>query len=231
MSEYRHEYKYVCSERQLACIKGRIEPYMCIDANAGGRGSYTIRSLYFDDCNNICYYDNLSGIDPREKFRIRTYNADPSLIRLELKQKRHGMTRKVSCPIDMELCQRLMMGGRTDFREMDESLYRKLFLWQSTRLLKPKVIVEYDRVPYVYRDGNVRVTFDTNIRSSVDTGSFLDERITARPVMRTGYHVLEVKFDEFLPDFIHHAVQIDKLRQTAYSKYCLCRKYNLRGVI
>ncbi|MDE7268265.1 MAG: polyphosphate polymerase domain-containing protein [Lachnospiraceae bacterium] len=231
MSEYRHEYKYICSQQQLICIKNRIEPYMGLDINAGENGSYTIRSLYFDDYKNTCYYDNLSGVDLREKFRIRIYNADSSYIRLELKQKRHGMTRKLSCPINAGLCRKLARGEIVAMNEMDEPLYRKLFIEQSTRLLKPKIIVEYDRVPYVYRDGNVRVTFDTNIRSSVDIESFFEKRITKRPVMETGYHVLEIKFDEWIPDFIHHAIQMDKLHQTAYSKYCLCRKYNLRGVI
>lgn len=230
MSEYRHEYKYVCSDRQLICIKNRIEQYMSLDKHAGNKGMYTIRSLYFDDYGNTCYYDNLSGVDPREKFRIRIYDADASFIRLELKQKWRGMTRKLSCPVEEGLCRRLMNGETTCPNELDEPLYRRLFIEQSTKLLKPKIIVEYDRVPYVYRDGNVRVTFDTNIRSSVDIRSFLDEHIMTRPVMSAGYHVLEVKFDEFIPDFIHHAIQIDKLRQTAYSKYCLCRKYNLRGV-
>ena len=231
MSEYRHEYKYICSQQQLICIKNRIEPYMRLDINAGENGSYTIRSLYFDDYKNTCYYDNLSGVDLREKFRIRMYNADSSYIRLELKQKRHGMTKKLSCPIDMGLCRKLARGEIVAMNEMDEPLYRKLFIEQSTRLLKPKIIVEYDRVPYVYRDGNVRVTFDTNIRSSVDIERFLEKQIMKRSVMETGYHVLEVKFDEWIPDFIHHAIQMDKLHQTAYSKYCLCRKYNLRGVI
>lgn len=231
MSEYRHEYKYICSERQLVCMENRIAPYMSLDVNAGAGGSYTIRSLYFDDYNNTCYYDNLSGADPREKFRIRMYNADTSFIRLELKQKQRGMTRKLSCPVDADVCGKLVKGEMAGLVKAGDPLYRKLFIEQNTRLLKPKIIVEYDRVPYVYRDGNVRVTFDTNIRSSVDTGSFLDGKIMTRPVMETGYHVLEVKFDEFIPDFIHHAIQMDKLRQTAYSKYCLCRKYNLRGVI
>lgn len=229
VSEYRHEHKYICSERQLVCIQNRIEPYMSLDGNVGSNGRYTIRSLYFDTYDNACYRDNLAGVDPREKFRLRIYDGDASFIRLELKQKRHGMTRKLSCPIDEALCRKLMSGEPLQPDETDEPLYRKLFLEQSTRLLQPKVIVEYERIPYVYRDGNVRVTFDTNIRSSVEIGGFLEKSVAARPVMGTGYHVLEVKFDEFIPDFIHHAVQTDRLRQTAFSKYCLCRKYNLKA--
>lgn len=227
MSEYRHEYKYVCSEKQLICIKNRIEPYMNLDRHAADKGRYTIRSLYFDTYNNKCYYDNIAGTDPREKFRIRIYDADASFIRLELKQKKRGLTKKLSCPLEESLCRQLMNGKQTDIRKMEEPLCRKLFIEQNTKLLSPKVIVEYDRIPYVYRDGNVRVTFDLNIRSSNDITGFFNEHIMTRPVMGMGYHVLEVKFDEFIPDFIHHAIQTDRLRQTSYSKYCLCRKYSL----
>lgn len=230
MSEFRHEYKYICDVRQLAEIKYRISPLMQVDPHAGETQSYTIRSLYFDDYDNRCYYDNLNGSDPREKFRIRIYNGKDAFIRLELKQKVHGMTKKLSCPIGADIVREIIKGKPSDMRAIDSALYRKFCLQQQVRLLEPKVIVEYDRIPFVYKEGNVRVTFDTHIRSSSDVMNFLDKDIPTRPVMESGKHVLEVKFDEFLPDFIHHAIQIEKLQQTAFSKYCLCRKYNLRGV-
>lgn len=230
MSEFRHEYKYICDVRQLAEIKYRISPLMEVDSHTGEKQKYTIRSLYFDDYHNGCYYDNLNGADPREKFRIRIYNGEAEFIRLELKQKIHGMTRKLSCPIGVEVVHDILSGKLSDIRAVDSALYRKFCMQQQARLLQPKVIVEYDRIPFVYKEGNVRVTFDTYIRSSSDILNFLNKDIYTRPVMESGRHVLEVKFDEFLPDFIHHAIQIEKLQQTAFSKYCLCRKYNLRGV-
>ena len=112
---------------------------------------------------------------------------------------------------------------------VDAPVYRKFCLWQQTRLLVPKVIVEYERVPYIYRDGNVRVTLDRNISSGSMITQFLDADIVTRPVMPLGQHVLEVKFDELIPDFLYTAVQLEKLRQTVYSKYYLCRKYSLAG--
>ena len=104
-------------------------------------------------------------------------------------------------------------------------LLRKLTLAMLTRRLHPVVIVEYDRVPYIYREGNVRVTLDTNISSSRAIDRFFDERIPKRPVMAAGSQLLEVKYDEFLPDVIYTALQLQNLRQTAFSKYYICRKF------
>lgn len=214
---------------RLMCIRQRIIPYMKPDAHAQDTEFYTVRSMYFDDYTNSCFYENLSGTDPREKFRIRLYNGNVSYIMLELKQKVHGMTKKHACPVTKEQCLPLSEGKIADIRALDSPIYRKFCIEQQTRLLKPKVIVEYDRVPFVYRDGNVRVTFDMNIRSGMCVSQFLLEKVRTVPIMPSGVHVLEVKFDEFLPEFIRQAIQIDGLRQTAYSKYCMCRKQNLRG--
>ena len=88
-------------------------------------------------------------------------------------------------------------------------------------------MVEDDRVPYVYKLGNVRITIDRNISSCSQAETFLDKEIYKRPIMPAGWHVLEVKFDEFLPDYIYKALQLDSLRQTAFSKFYLCRKFSI----
>ena len=102
---------------------------------------------------------------------------------------------------------------------------QKLTAEMLTRKLRPVVIVEYERIPYVYKNGNVRITLDTNIASSSAVGQFLEESIPKRPVMPLGQQLLEVKYDEYLPDFIYRNLQLSSLRQTAFSKYYICRKY------
>ncbi len=230
MSEYRHEYKYICAAKQLALIGNNIRGLMQPDKYAQDGKGYTVRSLYFDDYGDSCLYDNINGNDPREKFRVRIYNADVSYICLELKRKEKGKTRKRSCRIDETLCREMMQGRPLKMDAVDADIYRKFCLWQNERLLQPKVIVEYDRIPYVYKDGNVRVTFDMNIRSGGNVEGFLDNMLITRPVMPLNQHVLEVKFDELIPDFLYAAVQTEKLRQTTYSKYYICRKYNSEGI-
>jgi len=228
--QYRHEYKYICSEAQLALAKERIEHLMPLDSHVGDTGKYIIRSLYFDDMYNSCFFENEDGVDQREKFRIRIYNSSSDIIRLELKSKKSGKTLKKSCALSPEQCRTLMHGIPPDISPDSPYLLQKLCASIRTRLMIPKVIVEYERVPFVYPLGNVRITFDKNIKSSADIENFLSKDISARPVMPTGQHVLEVKYDRFLPDFISRHTQLEGLQFTSFSKYYLCMKYNLRGL-
>lgn len=227
--KYRHELKYVISSSQLVLLKKRIENLLPLDPYANDRGHYTIRSLYFDDYFNRCFYENLNGTDPREKFRIRIYDHSLSRITLECKQKIRGKTAKHSCPITLNQTKQLMQGIPLDNVSNVSPLLQKFVLEMRTRLLKPIVIVEYDRTPFVYHAGNVRVTFDTNISSSSNIADFLSNKISKRPIMPVGHQLLEVKFDEYLPDYIYNSLNLSQLQQTTYSKYFLCRKYTLHN--
>ena len=206
-------------------IRNRIQNLMPLDSHIGEAGFYSIRSLYFDDYENRCFYENENGADPREKFRIRIYNHSTGRITLECKRKERGKTLKTACPLTMEQTRMLMEGKPVPDIANQPEVLRKLTLQMLTRRMRPVVIVEYDRIPYVYPNGNVRITLDLNVSSSTSVDKFLDEQIPKRPIMPMGQQLLEVKFDEYLPDFIHHNLDLHSLSQTAYSKYYLSRKY------
>lgn len=227
MEKFRFELKYLVTNAEIAMIRNQLNHLIGIDQNAVLSDMYSIRSLYFDDIYNSCYYENENGTDPREKFRIRIYNHSTDRITLECKRKERGKTLKTSCPLTIEQT-RMLMEGRIlpDIANQPEVL-RKLTLRMMTKGMRPVVIVEYERIPYVYPNGNVRVTMDMNVSSSTSIERFLDAQIPKRPVMPAGQQLLEVKFDEYLPDFIHHNLNLHSLTQTAYSKYYLCRKYTL----
>ncbi len=226
---FRHEYKYFSPEYTLQALEHRVGAVMHRDSHVGEQGFYAIRSLYFDDMYNTCYHENENGTDPREKFRIRIYNCSQERITLELKQKQRGKTFKQSCPLSLSRCRTIMTGGIPDVQDSDCFLYKKLWTQLHVRQLHPVVIVSYERVPYIWKDGNVRVTFDRNIRSSSNISAFFDETMPSRSVLPSGTNLLEVKFDAFLPDFLYEILQTGTLRETAFSKYFLCRKYALPG--
>lgn len=221
----RHEFKYICSEVILAVVESRISTILQPDTHTNADGTYEIRSLYFDDMYGSCYMENENGTDPREKFRIRIYNGNPDRISLELKQKERTKTRKLSCPLTQEQCISLMHGIPLPNDTAYPPVLQKFLVQMDTRLLRPSVIVDYSRTPYIYRNGNVRITLDRNISASLSFEHFLDPEIPKRPIMESGMHVLEVKYDEFLPDLIHNVLQMDHLRYTSFSKYYLCKKY------
>ena len=226
--KFRHEFKYIMSNAELLLIKNRLNGLMPTDKHTGESGKYNIRSLYFDDYYNRYYYENENGTEPREKFRIRIYNHSTDRIMLECKRKERGKTLKNSCPLTVEQTKTLMRGEYLRDIASLPPLLQKLTLLMMTNRLRPVVIVEYDRVPYVYKNGNVRVTLDMNISSSSDIGNFLEEKIQKRPVLPLGQSLLEVKYDEYLPDFIYNNLQLKNLRQTAFSKYYICRKFSLK---
>ena len=221
---FRHELKYLITNAQVLMLKSRLQNIIPLDSHATV-GGYRIRSLYFDDYENRCFYENENGTDPREKFRIRIYNHDSSRISLECKRKERGKTYKTSCHLTVEQTKLLMAGVPVPDIATQPPLLQKLTMLMLTRRMSPVVIVEYDRIPYVYRNGNVRVTLDTNISSCSDPSVFLEDTIPRRPIMSIGQQLLEVKFDEYLPDFIYHSLSLSNLSQTAFSKYYLCRKY------
>ncbi len=228
-AEYRHELKYLITARQAACLAPRLRALMRPDPHAGPQGSYNIRSLYFDDYEDGCLHQNEDGTDPREKYRLRIYGRSPSLIRLELKRKEHAKTQKISCPVTEGQC-RALMAGRPLLPGLGAdapALLRRLAAGQRTRLLAPRVVVGYERTPFVHPLGNVRITLDSALVSSSACDGFLQPLLPARGVLPTGLLLLEVKFDEFLPDHIYRALQLQNLQQTAFSKYALCRKYHL----
>lgn len=222
--KYRNELKYMCTEQQLRLLEVRIK-HICIpDPHAGADGRYTVRSVYFDDYLNSCYYENEDGVNRREKFRIRLYDGGTDTIFLECKQKINGKNHKYACRLTEEECNAILQESFTLPADADPVL-NKFFLMYRTRLYRPKVIVEYERTPFVYRTGNVRITFDRNISATSHVQDFLNPQIHTRPTMPSGTQLLEVKYDDFLPDYIYRELQLENLRQTAHSKYYTARRF------
>lgn len=220
--DYRNEWKYQVSGADLAVIAARLTPLLRPDGHHRP-GGYAIRSLYFDDFANSCLWENEAGVDDRRKYRLRIYNGDASLIKLEIKEKLHGMTHKVSCTITPEQCTAILRGTPPPLGPDSPAPMNLLAAAMRTRGLAPKVIVEYERTAYVSRLGNVRITFDRNISASAAVGRFLDPRVPLTPLLPAGWHVLEVKYDELLPDPVAQVLELGRLQRTAFSKYYLSR--------
>ena len=220
--DYRNEWKYQVSGAELTVLAARIAPLLRPDGHHRP-GGYAIRSLYFDDFSNSCLRENEAGVDNRRKYRLRLYNGDTGLIKLEIKEKLHGMTHKRACTVTPEQCRAILQGTPPPVGPDSPAPMNLLAAAMRTRGLAPKVIVEYERTAYVSRVGNVRVTFDRNVSASASVDRFLEERLPLTPILPRGQHVLEVKYDELLPDPVAQVLELGRLRRTAFSKYYLSR--------
>lgn len=224
---FRHELKFECSQADLALLRGVLTPILRLDAHAGTSGTYHIRSIYFDDPYDSCMLENVNGTQPREKWRIRAYNGDANHISLECKRKEHGMISKKSCRLTLEQYDKLIRGVPTEISDCTPALLNRFSVLLRTRKMEPKVIVGYDRTAFICKEGNVRITFDCDLFSSPDVDGFFSQTLHKRPVFSTGKALLEVKYDAYLPDYIHQHIQFENMRKTTFSKYFLCRQFYL----
>ena len=221
--EYRHEYKFLVNDSDIVALRSRLRACMTCDAHSENNGRYTVRSLYFDNASDLALREKLDGVDEREKFRIRCYDEDSSFIRLEKKGKKHGLCRKVSAPMTHEEVQSLIAGDNAFLRTSPHPLLNELYMKMTTLQLKPRVLVIYDREAYTYPAGNVRITFDSCVRSGLNEIDLFNYNVPLVRVLPAPYTILEVKFDEYLPDMISTLCRLDARMLCASSKYALCR--------
>ncbi len=225
-TKFRHEFKYEIDFSDYMAIKSRIRQVMHSDPNCDENGRYLVRSIYFDNYKDKAVYEKRSGIQKREKFRIRYYNDDFSEIKLEKKQKYNGLCMKMSARLSREECEKIITGDTGWMKESNDPLIKELYVKMKTQVLRPRVVVSYIREPYVYKAGNTRVTFDSNIKTSLYSSRFMDEQLLSLTTEDVGGRIImEVKYDEYIPDIISSLLQMGNLRKQSFSKYTECRKF------
>ncbi len=220
---FRHEWKIEINPADLLALRSRLRVLMESDEHAVN-GRYQIRSLYFDTPEDRALREKINGVNRREKFRIRYYNGDIGFLSLEKKSKLNGLCNKQAVQITTEQAQALAGGGIPQTRQNAPPLLQELIYKIKTERLRPKVVVDYIREPFIYRPGNVRVTFDYGIRTGLTCTDFLNPELVTvtagdAPVL------MEVKWDAFLPDVIRDVIQMTGRRASAFSKYAQCRIY------
>ncbi len=196
------------------------------DLHTGADGRYLIRSIYFDNYKDKALQEKTEGVARREKFRIRYYNDDFSFIVLEKKRKDNNLCLKFDAEITEEECRQLLEGSLNWMRGHPPELVRELYVKMYTQMLRPRVLVSYVREPYIYRAGNVRVTFDSQVRTTLYHRRFLEEKVIDISAFDESRDmILEVKYDAFLPEVVRGMLQTGVMRQEAFSKYAACRRF------
>ncbi|MCR4676856.1 MAG: polyphosphate polymerase domain-containing protein, partial [Sphaerochaetaceae bacterium] len=211
------------SYSDLLSIRSRLMAVAELDPHTKD-GKYHIRSLYFDNNYDKALREKIDGVNMREKFRIRYYNGDLSRISLEKKSKRNGLGTKYNAFLTAEEAQKIVDGDIDWMLDSKRPLVEELYCKMKYQGLKPVTIVDYTREPFIYRPGNVRVTFDYDIRTGMRCTDFLNPDCVMIPAGDAPI-LLEVKWDAYLPSVIRDCVQTPGRRETAFSKYAQCRVY------
>ncbi|MBN1043841.1 VTC domain-containing protein [Clostridium botulinum] len=223
--KFRHELKHYINFSDYLAIKSRIRSIMHIDKNANKDNEYKIRSLYFDNAYDKVLMEKVIGLSKRDKFRIRFYNDNHEFIRLEKKSKIRGLCLKDSTRISKEECEKIINGKIEFLKDSRDKLFIDLYAQMKGQLLRPKTIVDYTREAYIYPIGNVRITFDKSVRTGIQSKNLFNDDLPTIETIDNKHIVLEVKFDEFLPQVIQDIIQVNERRPTSISKYEAARIY------
>ena len=220
---FRNEWKYLCSRQTRVQLYERLCRVFEPDEHAGPDGSYSVHSLYFDDHQNSCAWDNEAGAEPRAKYRLRCYGTGLSALRLERKEKNNRRCRKISCPISQDEYQGLAAGNMEEvFWMTKEPLVRRFCASAMTRGFTPKLSLKYERTALVEPALNIRITFDSEINAADSSYGFpIPQDCPRFPLLSDTDCVLEVKFDDILPGWLRQMISSVRVRQVPFSKYYL----------
>ncbi len=218
---FRHELKYLITKDQMETIRKRLLTVMKPDVHTKD-GFYMIRSLYFDDLWESAFQEKMAGTPSRKKIRIRCYDGKDDVIKLEYKLKEGQYIQKKSANLTRAEFEQILAGNVDDFAKSENALKRDFYIQTKLNQLRPKVIVDYERKPYVFPFGDVRITFDENIRVALSDFNIFDKELPTIEVLEKDMLIMEVKYTEYLPDIIRDLLPKDKTIHTAASKYVMC---------
>ena len=221
----RHELKYFIHPAELESLRSVLRATLPLDPHCRGGRPYTIRSLYFDDVDDSAYYDKVAGVLHRDKYRIRIYGHSDAEIFLERKRKIGDLIQKSSVQITRRLCEQLMDGNPSGLQRAASPVLQDMYIQMRTRLLRPRVIVDYEREAYMHPAENLRITFDLNLRSGLNSFELFNPDIATVSPCGENVQILEIKYDAVLPAFVRPLLWNVRTDRSAISKYVLCRRF------
>jgi hypothetical protein len=217
----RNEIKYLLTYEEYLILSARIRAVLPMDKHASAPSGYKIGSLYLDDRYNSSYYEKIAGTANRSKYRVRAYNADDSFIMLECKETRKNMIQKESIRIDRATCDGIARGDFSLLADREEPMAREIYTLHREKGLMPRVIVTYRREAYCHPLSNTRITFDCELRATVNSYDLFDPDQVTRFIYPRNEVILEVKYDEYLPAHIGSLLSFRHC-PVAASKFTLC---------
>ncbi|MDL4841249.1 polyphosphate polymerase domain-containing protein [Aquibacillus rhizosphaerae] len=221
----RRELKHAITKLDCFLLRNNLRHIMDIDPHTNSDGKYLIRSVYFDNSENKVLTEKKEGHFNRDKFHVRLYNHQTYYINLEKKSKRNNATFKDKCRMTPAEYERIKIGDidwmEDDQRKLIRDLYTQMVVFQ----LKPITVVDYEREVFIYPYGNVRITFDSSIKTSFRNNDLLNPDLAMVEALEPDIVILEVKYDEYIPDTIKRLLRVSDRRLGTYSKYHLSRMY------
>ena len=220
----RYEHKILISYAEYLLLKSRLSAILEYDSNSNEDG-YFIRSIYLDGIYNSSYYQKLMGLDDRKKYRIRCYNYNPDYIKLECKEKKGQFVSKTSAILSQEEAEIILAGDYSFLENREEKVCHELYIESRAKGFYNSIIVDYMREAFVYPISNVRITLDRKLHAGgFENFDLFDKSALTIPIYMNDSVILEIKYDDIIPEYIRALIPSFTGVPVSVSKYCLCKK-------
>lgn len=211
----RYEKKYLLSEEQYRAILERLNGKAEMDSY----GLTTICNVYYDTDDFYLIRESLEKPDYKEKFRIRSYGVpgEKDIIFLEIKKKYDGIVykRRISLPY-YEAVSYLEKGIPPDNKSQ---IFKEIDWLLNFYKAGPKVYIAYDRIAMQgIQDKELRITFDTNIRSRFEDLELIMGD-SGRLLLPKGSYLMEIKAAGAMPLWLARTLSELMIMPVSFSKY------------
>lgn len=221
----RHELKYFINNIEYHSLVNRLKYALRVDKFSLPHKGYFIRSLYFDSFDDECLYEKLAGVQFRKKYRLRIYDPDGEVVKFEIKNKYNNQIFKETASISKDSSKEIIAGNYDELLKYNNPVLNKIYIDFKKKQYRPKVIVEYERDAYIFDHFHIRITIDKNLRSNATCFDLFSKDIHSLPVITERKHILEIKYNLILPEYIRNLIQIQSMERSAISKYALSRRF------
>lgn len=167
-----------------------------------------INNIYFDTPGLTTYKENVMGIANRDKYRVRWYGWEPTIVQkpiLEIKHRRNNVGTKTFHPIEAF--------SFDDLRPLVQAVNQNS---GTTAPLLPTLQNSYKRAYFATPDQKFRITLDWDLSyASMRTCRTFSKHQQREPHI----HVLELKYEQELEQEVDRITQFLPFKSTKNSKY------------
>jgi hypothetical protein len=228
----RFEFKYMIDERYARAIRDYVRPFLIHDEYADPKlgYSYSIHSIYLDSRSFSLAQATLQGLKNRFKLRMRFYNDDrDGPVFFEIKKRLNDVICKERVAVHKQCVPKLLrrrFPERSDLMHFTPKAFDTLRHFCSLRnaiQADKGILVSYLREAYVTpHDDSVRLTFDRDVQSGHFDEHLRINRLDDRFQPRVDGVILELKFTDRFPFWMHELVREFNLKRCPMAKYVTC---------
>lgn len=179
--------------------------------------SSSICNIYFDSEANDLIINSISKPIFKEKIRLRSYSV-PSMsdnVYLEIKTKYKGVVGKRRIKLILGELYKYLDSGKM----RDNQIMRELDYYFKYYNLKPSIYIGYDRNSYYSKeDENLRITFDSNLRSRRDNLK-LELGREGKEYFKEEKYIMEIKSLNAMPLWLSRTLSELNIFPMSMSKY------------